>query len=352
MPSTLHDAHRQWVSRSPDEQFASLDQLLAFTNSRRQSSIETSVPLGFLRVCASDEGELRMNGHVPASTPTNWAFSQLCQRVGAPAAYLRSLPPAIVAQCLDHGMGLSSEECRVLIRTGEDSGASGPNLAAAFTSTSYGRIWDDDVLAALLGAIDGGAWRTPPSPDALPRGLYASDRDMFVFLINDEQPIEVGNARLSKGFFCWNSETGAASFGLTTFLFNHACSNGLVWGADQVEELRIIHRHRAPSRFYDEAVPVLNRFAEDRKLDDRIKDTVYAAMNRRIGSTCKDVVDFLKDKPFTGREIDRAWDASVGEGDDPTTLWGLVQGLTSVARTIPFADKRVNLERRAGALLR
>ena len=33
------------------------------------------------------------------------------------------------------------------------------------------------------------------------------------------------------------------------------------------------------------------------------------------------------------------------------TRWGLTQGLTAHARTLPFADRRVNLERRTGVLL-
>jgi hypothetical protein len=34
-----------------------------------------------------------------------------------------------------------------------------------------------------------------------------------------------------------------------------------------------------------------------------------------------------------------------------TTIWGLVQGFTAYAWDLEFADKRVNLERKAGALL-
>jgi len=26
-------------------------------------------------------------------------------------------------------------------------------------------------------------------------GLYASDRDMFIFMVNDDNPVEVGNAK-------------------------------------------------------------------------------------------------------------------------------------------------------------
>lgn len=352
MPTNLYDAHKQWVSRSPDERFTSIEALMDFTGKRKRDSVEDKRSLRSLRIYASHGGALNLNGHLPHAILTNWAFSQLCQRVGAPAGYLRSLPADVAAQCLECGIGRTSDECNILTRKNAEADR-GPvsNLAAAFTSGSYGRIWDYDVLTELQSAIDGTAWCPPPSKADGPTGLYASDRDMFVFLINAEQPIEVGNARLSKGFFCWNSETGSATFGLTTFLYNHVCGNGVVWGADQVEELKVVHRNRALSRFYSEAVPALNRFVENRSLDDRIKDTVGRAMNQRTGSTFEEILPLFKDEPFTRNEIASAWNTGQAEGEDTTTLWGMVQGLTAVARSLPFADKRVSLERRAGQLL-
>jgi hypothetical protein len=352
MPTNLYDAHKQWVSRSPDERFASIDALLDFTGKRKRDSVEDLRLLRSLRIYASRGGALNLNGHLPHAILTNWAFSQLCQRVGAPAGYLRTLPSDVTAQCLEYGIGRSSEECNIMTRKNADADDdTAANLAAAFTSGSYGRIWDYDVLSELQSATAETAWRTPPSSSDGASGLYASDRDMFVFLINDEQPIEVGNARLSRGFFCWNSETGSATFGLTTFLYNHVCGNGVVWGAEQVEELKIVHRNRALSRFYSEAVPVLNRFVENHSLDDRIKDMVARAMNQRAGSSLEEILALFKEQPFTRNEIASAWNTGQAEGEDTTTLWGMIQGFTAVARALPFADKRVNLERRAGALL-
>lgn len=352
MPTNIFDAHKQWLSRPPDERFASLDALAEFIGTRKRDSVEDLRSLRSLRIYASHGGALNLNGHLPHAILTNWAFSQLCQRVGAPAGYLRSLSADVAAQCLEHGIGKSGDDCNILTRRNPDVTDDGtPNLAAAFTSGSYGRIWDYDVLTELQSAIAGSGWRTPPSSSNGASGIYASDRDMFVFLINDEQPIEVGSARLSRGFFCWNSETGSATFGLTTFLYNHICGNGVVWGAEQVKELRIVHRHRALSRFYAGAIPILNRFIENRSLDDRIVDTVSKAMETRIGDTSGEILDKLAHQPLTRGEILAGYQLGLNSGDDVSTLWGMIQGLTAYSRTLPFADKRVSLERRAGSLL-
>ncbi|MBK7143344.1 MAG: hypothetical protein IPH75_14825 [bacterium] len=182
-------------------------------------------------------------------------------------------------------------------------------------------------------------------------GLYASDRDMFAFFVNDENVVEVGNAKLGRGFFIWNSETGSATFGLTTFLYNYVCGNHIVWGADQVQELRIVHRHGAPDRFCNDAIPVLNRFVENRGVSESVTNRINRAMDIKVGDACGEVISYFESKPFTKHEVIAGYQAGLNAGDDVSTLWGMVQGFTAAAKSIPYANGKVDLERRAGALL-
>jgi hypothetical protein len=348
----LVEAHRQWASRPPDERFANLDDLLEYTGRRKRASIEDIRQLKGLRLYGTMGGALTLNGSMQTSLLTNWAFTQLCQQAGAPSGYLKTLTPEITAQCLEYGINLNGVESKILIRKNDFIEENKPqNIVSAFTSPNYGRIWDYDAVEAIMQAIKGGTWHTPPSDSLENSGLYASDRDMFVFLVCDETTIEIGNAKLGRGFFCWNSETGAATFGLTTFLFNYICGNHIVWGAEQVEELRIIHRNRALNHFYADAVPVMNRFIDNRQIDDAIIGSVSRAMENRLGNTQEEVLKRLQPDQFTKSEIEKAWEYGIAEGDDVRTTWGIIQGLTAYARNMPFIDKRVNLERRAGALL-
>ncbi len=50
--------------------------------------------------------------------------------------------------------------------------------------------------------------------------LYASDRDMFVFLADEDRRIEVAGRSLARGFFVWNSEVGDKTLGAGFFLFD------------------------------------------------------------------------------------------------------------------------------------
>jgi hypothetical protein len=352
MSKNLYEAHRQWATRPPDERFSTLEALHEFTGQRKRCSLEEVRTLKGLRLYGTHGGALTLNGSLQPSLLTNWAFSQLCQQVSAPAGYLRTLPVEMTAQCLEFGINAHGQDSKILIRRNSDiQDEKSASVVSAFTGPNYGRIWDYEVVDALMEAIKDQPWHTPPSNSLENSGLYASDRDVFVFLVSDENPVEVGNARLGRGFFCWNSETGSATFGLTTFLFNYVCGNHIVWGVEDVRELRIIHRNQAINRFYAEAIPILNRFVENRRLDDAIKDTVAQAMDRRIGDNLDEVYKQLQPLQFTKNEVEKAWDYGVSEGEDVRTAWGMVQGITAFARNLSHMDKRVSLERRAGALL-
>src|SRR5204862_718616 len=92
---------------------------------------------------------------------------------------------------------------------------------------------------------------------------YASDRDVFIFLVDPNNPVEVDGEVLYRGFYTWNSEVGSAVFGLTTFLYRYVCDNRIIWGATDVKELRIRHTGGAPERFAWEGQRFLTRYAEE-----------------------------------------------------------------------------------------
>lgn len=350
MSSNLYDAHRQWCIRPPDERFHDLDSLQIFTQRLKDASEEKVRGLPEVHLDVTGHSGIALNGSEEPAILTNWSFNQLCTAVGAPAKYLRTLPPETVIECLRHSLDKRDTQAKLLFRSG-----TGDRVVSAFTGPKYGRIWDADVVASLKDAVEGTGWRVPPARNnggSDNAGLYASDRDMFAFFVNDENPIEVGNAKLGRGFFCWNSETGSCTFGLTTFLYNYVCGNHIVWGAEQVQELKIVHRSRALDRFRSDALPALNRFVENRMATEAITRGVDQAARLKVGNDLDKVTEWFNEKPFTGSEIVAGWRTGRNEGDDVSTLWGMVQGLTAHARQLPHTDVRVNLERRAGALLK
>src|SRR5882724_5302214 len=124
------------------------------------------------------------------------------------------------------------------------------------------------MLVDKFGDGVNGEWRIPGefgkkvAVDRRNTTLYASDRDMFVFLADEDRRIEVAGRNLARGFFVWNSQEGNSTLGAGFFLFDYVCCNRIVWGATQYQEVRMRHTKGAPDRWLEEAVPVLEEYAK------------------------------------------------------------------------------------------
>jgi hypothetical protein len=184
--------------------------------------------------------------------------------------------------------------------------------------------------------------------------LYASDRDVFIFLVDDRNPVSFeadGLGRnLFRGFMVWNSEVGSHRFGLMTFLYNFVCDNRIVWGAREVKEIEIRQTRNAPERFMREALPRLYAYAESSVVD--AEEQLARAARKKIAGSDEEVLGWLRSHDFTKREGERVIELAKSEEGGARTLWQLVQGGTALARAIPHADERVTLERRVSRLLK
>ncbi len=352
--TTLTQAHRQWASRPAGERFTSLTDLQAFAALSRQTSRSKVVSTREIELIPDDgdhKGLLIGDRDGTQAAPTHWSFGQLCSLAAtpSPASYFREsgLPTPIIADCLNYNLRFTRgvEDVKLLV-SGQDDGV---ELRAA-TGPRYGRIWNADVVDALVERFgDGvsGHWRVPGI------FLYASDRDMFVFLADEDRRIEIPNRRngqpgsLALGFFVWNSEVGNTTLGAGFFLFDYVCCNRYVWGADQYTEVRIRHTSGAPDRWIEEVTPVLREYAEG-----SAKPVLQAIEDARSKRIEVDLDQFLA-KRF-GKSLVPALKAvhETEEGRPIETLWDVTVAATAHARSLPNNDKRLELERAAGELLK
>jgi len=365
----LMAACNQWMSRPADQRFGSLDALHDACAHHRDVAVEArNVDLRTLEVGVNDYGTA-VGGDDEPSGPepvligssgsvarfTNYGFQQLARRVGAPADYLRKLPPALVAENMNHGLQRAehngSNDALLFAKNGD------LRLRAAL-SDSYKRIWNADVTSRLLRLVEQQPeWQ--PAPEAFDgsRGLYASDADMFAFLVDNERRIfERGPAGgLGRGFFVSNSEVGAGAFAITTFFYEYVCGNHRVWGASGVQELRIRHVGNADDRAFAELSVELRKYADGSAKDDEAK---VAAMQARVLGKDKDaVLDAvfgLRFQGITRKVLEQSYEVAVAHEDwygSPNTVWGITGGMTQVARDVANASDRVALERAAGKVM-
>ena len=362
----------EWFSRPDDERYLSLPDLYATVRARADQATARTVESSAVRVEASRDDIERLALIVPGSdtpiAPTHWSFGQLCSLVGAPAAYLRDLPAPLAGINLQHGLLSHRAE---LVKTLEAD--NGRTELRAVTGPDYGRIWDYELVSAVMKIAGDGVgetrWKVPgvldwstmthnPFVDVTKETttLYASDRDVFLFLVDDTHPIEAGRLAngdpdlFFRGFYCWNSEVGSKALGIASFYLRAVCMNRNIWGAEGLEEISIRHSKFAAHRFAHEAAPALASFA--RSSPAPFVAGIKAARGRIVARTDEDREAFLRRRGFGKSETAKVIATVLDEeGHPPESLFDFVQGITALARTRPHQDGRLELEGKAGALL-
>lgn len=354
---------QQWSSRPDDQRYLSMEELESAVMGRKDQgyTIEAqckelrAVPVaGAVKLVAGDRF-----GNEHNMTPTNWAFGQLSSYAGAPGSYLRKLPAELACINLQYGLERLNGEDKGLILGYQN----GSDQFRALTSPTYGRIWDLEVVQAVQRVNQDGRWQVPAASYAHKNPkrattLYASDRDVFIFLCDPNTAIEAKNGQtLYRGFYVWNSEVGAATFGLATFLYNHICDNRIIWGMQNHKELTIRHTGGAPERFGWEGRKYLTQYAQASAVLETERINKAIDMDLPIKNSLNDkerdknIGDWLKKRGFTAPEATASIDRAKEEEGGVRSLWDIVQGVTAYARGIQHTDTRVEIERKAGKLM-
>lgn len=351
----LFHAHHQWATRPQDQRFATLDQLYMVTRAYAEQAKEKSVPWSDLRVEASgDDLQLVGKAGVPAAV-THYAFGQLAGRAGAPAEYLRNLPPTLAAQNLNYGLKEKSDAtgAQLLFH------ANGGLVLRAATSDTYSRVWNYEVVARLQQAaatfdlVPARSTFRSFDPDEMP-ALYASDHDLFAFVMSRERSITdpMGQA-LYRGVIVVNSEVGAASLKILGFMFREICGNHIIWGAKELTEVRLRHIGNVRERWNTATVEIRKYLDHAGSFDET---QLQRSATLQLGGTKEEVLDALFAKRATlnlsRKTLDAGYTAVQPDVDgDPRTAYGMVQGLTRHSQTIPYADERQVIDRAASKLL-
>ncbi len=362
----------EWFSRPDDERFLSLTELHAAVKARAARASTRTVETREVRVEASRDDAERLALIIPGRdapvAPTHWSFGQLAGLVGAPSGYLRQLPAALAGINLQHGLLNHRGELMKTLET-ED----GRTELRAVTGPDYGRIWDHELVAAVMKIAGNGTgdtrWKVPGLLDwstmmhnphvevtRETTTLYASDRDVFLFLVDDMNPIEAGKLPngdpdlFFRGFYCWNSEVGSKTLGMASFYLRAVCMNRNIWGAEGFEEISIRHSKFAANRFTHEAAPALENFATSSPAP--FMAGIKEARARIVARTDEDRQDFLRKRGFSKADATRVIATVLDEeGRPPESIFDFVQGITALARDKPHQDARLDLEGKAGKLL-
>ncbi len=366
-------ASNEYANRPKDERFGSLGELISAAEFERDHSVERSYNLRDLRAVAvavdngvrPDATSIMLESPKGRAAFTHYSFGQLARTVGAPAAYLRTLPAAIAADALNYGLKdadlTAGKRANLLIKAN-----GGTPIVRAATSDTYGRVWDAS-LYGVLGRYFGdgakssqGEWQSPPTWSGEAAGSYRGDRDSFVIridggsIVGDPRGFSGGgNGRLNRGIMVRNSEVGHCSITLECILFDFVCGNHILWGAVVDKTFRRRHvgadiSHKVISAILQIARRYNSRSASQ---DEAIIRTLVSS---EIASSKDAVVDELKKLGYSKIDAIDAYDTC--EAADPTlnprSFWGIAAGTTRASQASGHQDERLALDQLAAAVLR
>lgn len=362
MNAPLMEASRQWASRPADQRFDSLEALHAAVSHHREVAAEQKhVAISKLRITTAMDSQGVVHPVLGTTTTdqtakfSHFGFGSFARRLSnadnpVPASYLRTLPAGLASANLNNA--IKNATARDLSDTTILFAQNGDLVARAFTSDDYTRIWNVDITKRLLEFVRlNPDWQPAPAAFDGSRGLYASDKDIFAFLVDNDRRIfeSLPGGGLGRGFFLSNSEVGDRSFSITTFWYQYICGNHMVWGAKGVANLRIPHIGDADERAFRKMAVELRRYADASTAGDEAK--VASMIKTTVEGTKDEVLDKLFglgiSRKVAAQAVDIA-DRSEDRYGNPRSVFALVSGITEIARDKVNADERVKLEAAAG----
>jgi hypothetical protein len=302
------------------------------------------------------------DGSLPAPRIfTNWSLGQLASRLDTPRTFLPKLSTNVAVDVLNDRLARTDGALPSMSLLGWN-GSPMPTLRA-LTSQRYERLWDSRVVEVTKNRLPEG-WRNPVAyeggvfgSELKPSGLYASDRDLFMFLIDGGDSVDLGkDGEAHRGFMVWNSEVGAATFGWMAFYFERVCGNNIIWGARDVHQFKARHLKGIHDLFgsYEVFLQELGRQPHDEFLRciEAARADLAVKLEATDTATLAVAIPRFKKEGLGAAEVTRALQSIHEESTGATgSRWDWLQGFTAAARSLPHADARTNLEERASKAL-
>lgn len=161
------------------------------------------------------------NGVYHRGDISEYAFSQLCGKVGVPAAYIK--------KCFANGLGdlavknywewsqRNCQETNLLVREYD-------GVIRAVLTDKYNVFNTASVLNNIRNAVEDSRYRGRYTLSQ----IYMDTDKLHIRFVDFENKIIVGRTELYPGFTVSSSDVGDASLNIKYFLYRFACRNGIV----------------------------------------------------------------------------------------------------------------------------
>lgn len=377
--NVISTAARQYANRPKDERFASVEAMIQDAAHQKAHCAEKTYNAKDLRAIVQGEGDqatVMLSSPKGAANLTHWSFGQLARVVGAPAGYLRDLPPQLAADCLNHGLRETEAGTDLQLLVQRANGIPQPTIRAC-TTDSYTRVWDSDIygpIADTLMRYDR-RWMLPPTWSGEPAGAYRSDRDSFLIIVNGGSIVQdpsltgrvyspsaptqgaanedrgIDPSGLYRGLIIRNSEVGAAGITIDQILFRYVCGNHMLWGAVIGKQFRRRHVGKADRATFREIQDIAFNWTNHSA--GRDEQLIKHMIDRQIATTKEGVIDELKRLGYTKQQAEQAYTTCEDSENalSPRSFWGIVQGTTRMSQKSGYQDERYALDKLASEVM-
>ncbi len=345
MNQALTRASQELFRRTPDECFATLDELWNNCQTQQERSrdlwempddLEAFADGGRLALRIGEDRTFRLN---------SWSFGQLCGLAGVNRDTVNRLSGPTASSVFAETLPRGTKPLQVY---------AADDLVRSIHGASYTRLHDIELLSIVREfATD----FQPPQRAGGPRddsttggsGLYRGEQDMFCFLIDPTGWTEINGEAFAPGFFLWNSEVGKRSVGIQTFWFQAVCRNHIVW--DAVEVIDFSRKHTANVRDALREIRVLiDRLVTRRdERKDRFAEVIKKAMSTSLGHDEEEVLKSLA-KHGVGKALAKEA-LELARRHGRFTIFALVDAITRIGAECANAGDRTEIDAVVGPLL-
>jgi hypothetical protein len=357
--TSVAKASKELFSRKADEIYPDMESIIAFLEQREAVTTEHAVekilvePVGekiVLNVATNDDV-------FTDQEMTEWSFGHICRLANVPQRYINRLPSDLAATNINHGLTERFEDHNgvVMNKTG--------SVARAFYTPRYVRVPDLEVAkyvheqATPKGYLPAGYFSgkrggsAPVRPEA--SGLYASDRDLFMFMAQESTPFVVDGDEYFHCFIVWNSEVWGKTLGFMTCLYRYICGNHQIWGAR--DEIEVSTPHKGdPRTVLDALGKVLYGYEKYREQQQEV-DTmrIQIAKMKEFADTKEKIEERLRTY-IPQKQAEQAMRFLKDERAFPErqkSVFNVANAVTLYAQTLPFSEAHLDVDLAAGKII-
>jgi hypothetical protein len=269
------------------------------------------------------------------------AFAQLCGRIGAPPAYVRTLPAKLQMACMNYGMTSEKQSALLRLAGGE---------VRAVVSDRYAALDDALVLDVVGEVLD----RAGYLAECRVRASAVGAHTLLRITLPAESIAVRKNDVIEWGLDITNSELGLRAVGVTPLTYRLVCENGMrAWKSEAAIRMRHVGDPKRLMEQLNDAVPVA--FAEARGDVEKWRKATEVLIDSAL-----DEIEGLRlfglgqaDVQAVGRELATANGLLMSSSSAqtitdalkvPTTAYDVANAVTAVARDRGDVAARLTLE--------